>query len=107
MEWPPGGVAIADLDGDGTLDLAQFDGASSGILAQDDFDEAGAALQPGSAAAILVYDRRLHRLSRPRPRPTSSPSSSNLGELRDSGILTDAEFEKGQDRGRLRRHGTR
>jgi uncharacterized protein DUF6325 len=52
------GVAIADLDGDGTLDLTQFEGASSGILAQDDFDEAGAALQPGSAAAILVYENR-------------------------------------------------
>jgi hypothetical protein len=47
---------IADLDHDGTLDLVKFEGASSGILAQDDYDEAGAALQPGASAAILIYE---------------------------------------------------
>jgi Family of unknown function (DUF6325) len=52
------GVAIADLDGDGSLDLVQFEGASSGVLDQEDFDEAGEALEPGTAAAILVYENR-------------------------------------------------
>lgn len=52
------GVAIADLDGDGRLDLMQFEGASSGVLDQEDFDEAGSALEPGTAAAILVYENR-------------------------------------------------
>jgi hypothetical protein len=52
------GLAIADLDRDGKLDLVQFEGASSGILTEDDYDEAGAALQPGCAAAILVYENR-------------------------------------------------
>jgi Family of unknown function (DUF6325) len=52
------GVAIADLDGDGRLDLMQFEGASSGVLDQEDFDEAGEALEPGTAAAILVYENR-------------------------------------------------
>jgi Family of unknown function (DUF6325) len=52
------GAAIADIDHDGKLDLMQFEGASSGILAQDDYDEAGAALEPGTAAAILVYENK-------------------------------------------------
>jgi hypothetical protein len=50
------GLALADLDGDGTLDLMQFEGAASGILGQDDYEQAGAALEPGTSAAILVYE---------------------------------------------------
>ncbi|HWD47476.1 MAG TPA: DUF6325 family protein [Actinomycetota bacterium] len=52
------GVAIADLDKDGQLDLAVFEGASSGLLGQDDLDEAGGALEAGSSAGILVYENR-------------------------------------------------
>lgn len=52
------GLLIADIDRDGKLDLAQFEGASSGVMSQDDYNEAGAALEPGSAAAILVYENR-------------------------------------------------
>jgi hypothetical protein len=49
-------VEIADLDGDGELDLQVLQGASSGLLGSDDVDEAGAVLEPGSAAALLVYE---------------------------------------------------
>jgi len=52
------GVAIADLDKDGTLDLAVFEGASSGLLGQEDLDEAGTVLEPGSSAGLLVYENR-------------------------------------------------
>jgi hypothetical protein len=52
------GLAITDLDHDGRLDLVQFEGASSGLMDQDDYDEAGAALEAGSSAAILVYENR-------------------------------------------------
>jgi Family of unknown function (DUF6325) len=50
------GVAIADLDQDGKLDLAVFEGASSGLLDQDDIEDAGSVLEHGSSAGILVYE---------------------------------------------------
>jgi hypothetical protein len=49
-------MAIADFDGDGTLDLAVFQGASSGLLGDDDLAEAANALEPNSSAAVLVYE---------------------------------------------------
>ena len=52
------GVLIADLDTDGDLDLAVFEGATSGLLGQDDIEEAGAILEPGSAGGVLVYENR-------------------------------------------------
>ena len=50
------GVAVGDFDADGTMDLAKFEGASSGMLDQEDYDEASAALEPGASAAILIYE---------------------------------------------------
>ncbi|MCX4917914.1 DUF6325 family protein [Streptomyces sp. NPDC060011] len=50
------GLEIADLTGDGALDLAVFEGASSGLLGEDDIAEAGQALEPGNSAGILVYE---------------------------------------------------
>lgn len=41
-------LAVADLDGDGTLDLAIFEGVSSGLLLKEDLDEAGAVLRAGA-----------------------------------------------------------
>ena len=52
------GLALADIDSDGALDLIEFEGASSGLLGQDDYDEAGGALEPGASAAILLYENR-------------------------------------------------
>ena len=52
------GMAIADLDKDGKLDLAVFEGASSGLLDQEDLDQAGGVLEPGSSAGLLVYENR-------------------------------------------------
>jgi hypothetical protein len=50
------GMAITDLDHDGRLDLAVFEGASSGLLDEDDIADAGGVLEPGSSAGILVYE---------------------------------------------------
>jgi uncharacterized membrane protein len=51
-------VEVADLDGDGTLDLAVFEGARSGLIGDDDIAAAGTVLEPGSSAGILVYENR-------------------------------------------------
>jgi hypothetical protein len=50
------GMSIADFDGDGDLDLAVFEGVSSGLLDSSDLDEAGSVLEPGSSAGVLVYE---------------------------------------------------
>lgn len=36
--------------------IAVYEGASSGLLGQDDFDEVGNALAPNAAAAVLMYE---------------------------------------------------
>jgi len=38
--------------------LADFEGASSGLLGQDDLEEASAAMEPGTVAAVLVWENR-------------------------------------------------
>ena len=50
------GLAIADLDGDGALDLAVFEGASSGLLSADEIEDAGTVLEPGNSAGVIVYE---------------------------------------------------
>jgi hypothetical protein len=50
------GIQVADLDGDGELDLAVFEGVSSGLLDDEDLASAGSVLEAGSSAAILVYE---------------------------------------------------
>ncbi|WP_344053998.1 DUF6325 family protein [Streptomyces thermoalcalitolerans] len=52
-----GSVAALELREIGDeIDLTMFEGASSGLLDQSDLDDAGTALEPGSSAAVLVYE---------------------------------------------------
>jgi Family of unknown function (DUF6325) len=51
-------LELADLDGDGELDLSVFQGASSGLLDESDISDAGSVLEPGSSAGILVFENR-------------------------------------------------
>jgi hypothetical protein len=48
-------VEIADL-GEGAEEFAVFEGASSGLLTDDDTSEAAGALEPGTSAVLLVYE---------------------------------------------------
>lgn len=48
-------LEIADL-GDAVAEVAIFEGASSGLLSDEDHAEAGSALEPGTSAALLVYE---------------------------------------------------
>jgi Family of unknown function (DUF6325) len=47
---------LKDLDLAGNPELAVFEGASSGLLGEDDYAEAAPALEPGCSAALLVYE---------------------------------------------------
>lgn len=49
-------VALADVEHGGDVDVTIWDGASSGLLDQSDFDEVAAAIEPGSLAGIVVYE---------------------------------------------------
>lgn len=49
-------MALTDFDQEGIGELAVFHGASSGLLDEGDVTEAGAAVAPGSSAAILVFE---------------------------------------------------
>src|SRR5262249_32656041 len=46
---------LGDLDSD---DFAEFEGASTGLLDEDDLAEAASALAPGTSAAVLVWENR-------------------------------------------------
>lgn len=46
---------IADLGGD-VAELAIFEGASSGLLGDEDVEQAGGVLEPGTSAALLVFE---------------------------------------------------
>jgi hypothetical protein len=50
------GVDIADVGLQGDLDVTLFAEASSGLVDGGDLEEAGAALEPGCSAAVLVYE---------------------------------------------------
>lgn len=50
------GLAIEDLDLDGNPELEVFAGAQSGLLGDDDYAEAASVLEPGSSAALLIYE---------------------------------------------------
>jgi hypothetical protein len=50
-------IAMHELD-TGGFDVSVFEGVSSGLLDQSDFDDARDAIRPGSAAAILIFENR-------------------------------------------------
>jgi len=51
-------IELADIDRDGRLDLAVFEGASSGLLDESDIADATSVIEPGSSAGILIFENR-------------------------------------------------
>jgi hypothetical protein len=49
-------VAIEDIDGDGSPDFEVFQGASSGLIGQEELREAAEAIEPGNSAGVIIYE---------------------------------------------------
>jgi len=54
-------VELRDVDHDGQMDVAVFEGVSSGLLDDSDLADAASAIGPGSSAAILLFENRWAR----------------------------------------------
>jgi uncharacterized protein DUF6325 len=52
------GFEAKDLDDKGVGEFTVFEGASSGLLGEDDVAEAAQVLDPGSGAVLIVYENR-------------------------------------------------
>ncbi len=52
-----GNVAVLEINELGET-LAIFEGASSGLIGDEDVAEAGGALEPGTSAAVLIWENR-------------------------------------------------
>lgn len=54
-----GTVSVVDLEDvttDGPASLSVFVGLQTGLLGEDELDEAGGIMEPGTTAALLVYE---------------------------------------------------
>ena len=49
-------VAIGDVDGDGFPDLVAFEGASTGLIGDEDLRTVAEEMEPGSSAVLLVFE---------------------------------------------------
>jgi hypothetical protein len=49
------GLEVTELGGD-EVDVRVFEGASSGLLGDEDMDEVAAVIEPGRSAAIVLYE---------------------------------------------------
>jgi hypothetical protein len=57
MDGSVSAIELGDLGQDNEA-LADFKGASSGLLDQEDLEQAAVALEPGTVAAVLVWENR-------------------------------------------------
>lgn len=83
------GIELADL-GDGAAELSVFEGASSGLISDDDLTEAAAALEPGTSAALLVYENSWAG-------PFAAAVRRSGGQLVASGRIPVADIEAALD----------
>lgn len=52
------GFDARDLDEKGVGDFNVFEGASSGLLGNDEMEAAAEAIEPGTAAVVIMYENR-------------------------------------------------
>ena len=50
-------LELSDLPGDG-LGFGEFEGASSGLIGDEDLQEAAELLEPGTSAAVIIWENR-------------------------------------------------
>lgn len=50
------GIDVSDLSADSLGGFVAFAGARSGLVGDDDIAEAGGVMEPGTAAALIVYE---------------------------------------------------
>jgi hypothetical protein len=82
-------VEIAEL-GEQVEEFALFAGASSGLLSDDDLGDAANALEPGTSAAVLVYENRWAA-------PFAAAVRRSGGQLVASGRIPIQEIEAALD----------
>jgi uncharacterized membrane protein len=77
-------VEIADLGGE-VAEIAVFEGAASGLIDDDDVAQAGDVLEPGTSAALLVYENTWAA-------PFASAVRRSGGQLVSSGRIPAEDF---------------
>ena len=83
------GLELSEL-GEQVEQFAAFAGASSGLLGDDDLNEAANALEPGTSAAVLVYENRWAA-------PLAAALRRSGGELVASGRIPIQDLEAALD----------
>ncbi len=84
------GFEATDLDQKGVGDFTLFEGASSGLLGEDDAATAADGIEPGSAAVLIVYENRWAA-------PFAAAVRRNGGVLIDSQRITVPELLEALD----------
>jgi hypothetical protein len=49
-------IELMDIDHDGKFDLAILEGSNSGLLDSSDLTDASSVIEPGSSAAIMIFE---------------------------------------------------
>ena len=112
-----GSIAAIEL-GDLPDAFAEFDGASSGLFSDEDLEEAASVLEPGTSAALLVWENRwaapfaarAAELRRPARRQRAHPDRGPRGSARRRRrprLTTPTATPKGHDMPGLLRMATR
>jgi hypothetical protein len=79
------GFEAQDLESDRIGDFKEFEGASTGLLGEEDAATAAEAIEPGTAAVLIVYENRWAG-------PFAAAVRRNGGELLDFQRIPAQEF---------------